>query len=69
MHGIKPRTLNNGELMTACADQIHEGGMAHEYQVELLRRFNYYMSISSQKDVLATDSANPVDPRQLALPL
>jgi len=69
MHGIKPRTLNNGELMQMCADQIHEGGMPHDFQVELLRRFNYYMSISSQKDVLAIDAANPVDPRQLALPL
>ncbi len=69
MQGIKPRTLNNGELTVACADQIHEGGMPLEYQVELLRRFNYYTSISSQSEVLAADAANPIDPRQLPLPL
>ena len=69
MQGIKPRTLNNGELTVACADQIHEGGMPLEYQVELLRRFNYYTSISSQSEVLAADAANPIDSRQLPLPL
>ena len=69
MQGIKPRALNNGELMQMCADQIHDGGMPHEFQVELLRRFNYYMTISSQQSVLDIDAANPVDPRQLSLPL
>lgn len=69
MHGIKPRTLNNGELTVACADQIHEGGMPLEYQVELLRRFNYYTSISSQSEVLAADFAAPYNHAQLELPL
>jgi hypothetical protein len=55
--------------MQMCADQIHDGGMSHEFQVELLRRFNYYMTISSQQSVLDIDAANPVDPRQLSLPL
>ena len=69
MQGIKPRTLNNGELTVACADQIHEGGMSLEYQTELLRRFNYYIALSSQNDVLLVDTANPIDPRQLTLAL
>jgi hypothetical protein len=62
MHGIKPRTLSNAELIRyATLDmEANEGGMSMEYQVELLRRFN----------ALAPLNEFPaIDPQQLALPL
>jgi hypothetical protein len=45
----------------------NEDGMPLAYQIELLRRFNYYIAISSQESVLGNDTANPQDPKQLDL--
>jgi len=68
MQVIQPRTLSNRELVTHISMAMHnEDGMPLAYQIELLRRFNYYIAISSQESVLGNDTANPHDPKQLDL--
>jgi hypothetical protein len=60
--------LSNRELVTHISMTMHnEDGMPLAYQIELLRRFNYYIAISSQESVLGNDTANPQDPKQLDL--
>jgi len=55
-------------LVTHIAMSMHnEDGMPLDFQIELLRRFNYYIQLSSQEGVLNLDSANPYDPAQLDL--
>ena len=68
MQVIQPRTLSNTELINHCAhymDSVNE--LPTAFQIELLRRFNYYIAISSQESVLGNDAANPQDPKQLDL--
>ena len=68
MQVIQPRSLSNRELVSHIALTMHnEDGMPLAYQIELLRRFNYYIAISSQESVLGNDTANPHDPKQLDL--
>lgn len=68
MQDIQPRSLSNRELVTQIVMTMHnEEGMPLAYQIELLRRFNYYIAISSQESVLGNDTANPHDPKQLDL--
>ena len=61
MHGIKPRTLSNGELKRYAAELLAEGPLPVEWATELLRRLNYYG--------MDNDNASTTDPRQLELPL
>lgn len=61
MHGIKPRTLSNGELKRYAAELIAEGPLPVEWATELLRRLNYYG--------MDNHNATHIDPQQLTLPL
>lgn len=63
MHGIKPRTLSNKELLKYGAELAEEGPLPAEWAVELLRRLNYYTG------GLENHTASNVDDKQLTLPL
>lgn len=63
MHGIKPRTLTNAELLKYGAELAAEGPLPVDWAVELLRRLNYYTT------GLEKHTASNVDDRQLTLPL
>jgi hypothetical protein len=63
MHGIKPRTLTNAELLKYGAELAAEGPLPVDWAIELLRRLNYYTS------GLEKHTASNVDERQLTLPL
>ena len=63
MHGIKPRTLSNAELLKYGADLAEQGPLPTEWAVELLRRLNYYTG------GLENRAASNVDDKQLTLPL
>jgi hypothetical protein len=64
MHGIKPRTLTNGELIQQASDQLHEGVLDIAMLAEVLRRLNYYTE-GHESRILRSET----DPRQLELPL
>lgn len=63
MHGIKPRTLSNEELLRYGAYLAAEGPLPTEWAAELLRRLNYYTA------GLEKHNASSIDPRQIPLPL
>lgn len=63
MHGIKPRTLTNAELLKHGAELAAEGPLPVDWAVELLRRLNYYTG------GLENHTAANADDRQLTLPL
>ena len=63
MHGIKPRTLSNAELLKYGAELADQGPLPAEWAVELLRRLNYYTG------GLEKHTASNVDDKQLTLPL
>lgn len=63
MHGIKPRTLTNGELIQYASDQLHEGVLDIAVLTEALRRLNYYTEGKESQ------TASFIDARQLELPL
>lgn len=65
MSGIEPRGLNNRELVRISADLAAEGELPHNFQMELIRRLNFYMHGAARAD------ANPArnDPAQLELDL
>ena len=63
MHGIRPRTLSNDELLRYGADLAAEGPLPAEWAVVLLRRLNYYTA------GLEKHNASSIDPKQLTLPL
>lgn len=61
MHGIKPRTLSNSELIRMASHEIAKvNGLPLDWQYELLRRFTALSPL---------DEFPPVDARQLELPL
>ena len=64
MHGIKPRTLTNQELIQYASDQLYEGVLNVAVLTEVLRRLNYYAE-GHESRVLRSEE----DPRQLELPL
>jgi hypothetical protein len=63
MHGIKPRTLTNSELIQYASDQLHEGVLDIAVLTEALRRLNYYTEGKESQ------TATFADPRQLELSL
>ena len=63
MHGIKPRTLSNEELLKYSAILLDSQQLPTEWAVELLRRLNYYTG------GLEKHTASNIDERQLSLPL
>lgn len=65
MHGIKPRTLSNAELIKYGADLADQGPLPAEWAVEILRRLNYYVGNTALDNATAT----PPDDKQLSLPL
>ena len=61
MHGIKPRTLNNAELVKYSAMLLDSNQqLPTEWAIELVRRFNLLAPL---------DQTPAVDTRQLELPL
>lgn len=64
MHGIKPRTLTNGELVQYASDLLHEGVLDVAVMAEVLRRLNYHIEGQESRILRSID-----DPRQLELPL
>ena len=61
MHGIKPRTLSNAELVKYSAMFLDSNQqLPNDWAIELVRRFNALAPL---------DSTPTVDPRQLELPL
>jgi hypothetical protein len=63
MHGIKPRTLTNQELIQYASDQLYEGVLNVAVLTEVLRRLNHYT------DGKENQTASINDPRQLELSL
>ena len=63
MQGIRPRGLNNSELIRLSADYIDKGGLPNDYAIELLRRLNWYTKDKEK------EAATETDPRQQSLPL
>jgi hypothetical protein len=63
MQGIKPRSLNNSELIRFSAEHLDRGALPNDYAIELLRRLNYYTQNKER------ENATEHDPRQQTLPL
>ena len=63
MQGIKPRSLNNSELIRISAEHVDNSALPNDFAIELLRRLNYYTQNKER------ENATEHNPRQLALPL
>lgn len=64
MPGPQPRTLTNGELISACADRLAVNStLDYAHSLELMRRLNHYTKGKEDQNL------EHADPRQLELPL
>ena len=65
MSGIEPRRLTNKELVRIAADMAHDGSMPQNFQIEVVRRLNFY----TQGAGVSIADESPNNPAQLELPL
>ena len=66
MHGIKPRTLSNEELLKYSAMLLDcNQPLPADWAIELVRRLNYYVGDGSLNNATASSR----DDKQIALPL